>query len=279
MQILKTRDNLDIAYYVDDFTDPWRKPDTILLIHAAMGSARRWFRWIPALARQYRVVSFDLRGHGNSDIPATDAQFSLDHLVSDAIEILDLLEIDAAHVVGNSAGGYVSQQLALQHPQRVKTLSLYGSTPGLKNSHAPSWLPQIRQSGLKAFLAATIDERFDKNADPDLVRWFIEQAGSNDVEFIGHFISHMCTHYFMDELGRIQAPTLIVAAGDEPIGHGDAYVEMQARIKDAELRLIDTTGHNICDGYADGCVDLLCDFLRRQSSRQDSVHSQGSSQP
>jgi len=263
MNILKTRDGLDIAYYVDDFTDPWRKPETILLVHAAMGCARRWFRWVPALARQYRVVSFDLRGHGNSDIPDTDHPFSLDQLVGDAIEILDLLQIERAHVVGNSAGGYVAQKLALQHPERVHTLALFAATPGLKNSHAPTWLPRIREIGLKAFLASTIQERFDETADPQLVQWFIEQAGSNDVAFIGRFVSHMCTHYFMEELDAIQAPTLIVAAGHEPIGHGEAYQEMHARIRDSELVLIDTTGHNICDGYADRCVELLRGFLQR----------------
>jgi len=63
---LTTADGLKLAYYVDDFTDPWRKPDTLLLLHAAMGNSQRWFQWVPRLARQYRVVRFDLRGHGNT---------------------------------------------------------------------------------------------------------------------------------------------------------------------------------------------------------------------
>ncbi len=82
-----------------------------------------------------------------------------------------------AHIVGNSAGGYVSQQVAIHHPERVKTLSLFGATPGLKHSHAPTWVPKIKEMGLKPFLASTIDERFDETADPELVKWFIEQAG------------------------------------------------------------------------------------------------------
>jgi 3-oxoadipate enol-lactonase len=40
-----TADGFQLAYYVDDFTDPWRKPDTVLLLHAAMGNSRRWFQW------------------------------------------------------------------------------------------------------------------------------------------------------------------------------------------------------------------------------------------
>jgi pimeloyl-ACP methyl ester carboxylesterase len=260
-----TADGLKLAYYVDDFTDPWRRPDTLLLLHAAMGNSQRWFQWVPRLARQYRVVRLDLRGHGNSGMPKPTDDFSLAKLVSDAIAVLDLVGASDAHIVGNSAGGYVSQQLAIHHQDRVKTLALFGSTPGLKQSHAPTWVPKIKEMGLKRFLAATIDERFDSNADPELVNWFIEQAGSNDPAFIARFVLHMCTHDFMDELSAIKVPTLIVAAGKERIGHASAYEEMSKRIAGSDLFYYDTSAHNICDGYASRCVDDLMDFLKRRA--------------
>lgn len=259
-----TTDRTRLAYYVDDFTDPWTQPETVLLLHAAMGNSRRWFKWVPKLARQYRVVRMDLRGHGASQIPDPSQPFSLARLVQDSLELLDLLGIKSAHVVGNSAGGYVSQQLAIHHPARVKTLALYGSTPGLKNSHALTWIPKVKEAGLKKFLADTIDERFDSNAEPELVQWFIEQAGSNDPAFIARFVTHMTTHDFMDEVGQIKCPTLIVAAGKEKIGHASAYAEMHKRIAGSTLKLYDTGAHNICDGYADRCVADLLEFLSAQ---------------
>jgi pimeloyl-ACP methyl ester carboxylesterase len=261
MHTFKTRDGLNVAYYVDDFTDPWTKPDTVLLLHAAMGNSRRWFKWVPPLARKYRVVRMDLRGHGASQIPAPDQEFSLAQLVGDALEALDKVGAKSAHVVGNSAGGYVSQQLAIHHPDRVKTLALYGSTPGLKNSHALTWIPKVKELGLKKFLADTIDERFDSNAEPELVKWFIEQAGSNDPAFIARFVTHMTTHDFMEDVGQIKSPTLIVAAGKEKIGHAGAYDEMHKRIEGSTLKLYETGAHNICDGYADACMKDLLEFL------------------
>ena len=266
MQTFINRDGLSLAWYDESFAAPWSKPDTVLLLHAAMGSSQRWFRWMPPLVGRYRVLRMDLRGHGRSQVPAADQPFSLAHLVGDVVELLDRMGLESVHLVGNSAGGYVAQRLAIEHPQRIKTLALYGSTPGLKHSHAPTWVPRIAQQGIKSFLAETIDERFDSRADPGLVKWFIEQAGSNDPAFIGRFVLHMCTHDFMDDLVAVKAPTLIVAAGREKIGHASAYGDMQSRIQGSELHMIDTASHNICDGYADECLGLLLDFLERHSA-------------
>ena len=59
-------DGLKLAYYVDDNTDPWADAPTLLMLHAAMGNAQRFYAWVPMLSRHYRVVRLDLRGHGNS---------------------------------------------------------------------------------------------------------------------------------------------------------------------------------------------------------------------
>ena len=62
METFKASDGTPLAYYVDDFPDPWKKASVLLLLHAAMGSARRYYAWVPPLSRYYRVVRMDLRG-------------------------------------------------------------------------------------------------------------------------------------------------------------------------------------------------------------------------
>src|SRR5579862_3224631 len=104
MQRFTTSDGLSLTFYIDDFTDPWRPAPTVLLLHAAMGSARRYFGWIPHLARDYRVVRLDLRGHGNSQVPPAAQPLTLDRLVLDVAEFIDHLRLENAHIVGNSAG-------------------------------------------------------------------------------------------------------------------------------------------------------------------------------
>src|SRR5215831_20905373 len=104
-------DGMRLAYYIDDFSDPWRSAPPLLLLHAAMGSSRRYYAWVPRLSRHYRVVRMDLRGHGASGVPPADPSLTMQRLVKDTAELLDHVGCASAHVVGNSAGGYVAQNL------------------------------------------------------------------------------------------------------------------------------------------------------------------------
>jgi len=256
-------DGLSLAYYVDDFTDPWKSASTVLLLHAAMGSARRYFAWVPHLARDYRVVRLDLRGHGRSQVPSADQPLTLDRLGLDVAELLDHLGEGEAHVVGNSAGGYLGQQLAMTRPERVKSLCLFGSTPGLKNSQAPSWIPQIQAKGLRAFLAETIRDRLPADADPGLVTWFLDEAARNDPAYIGKFVLLMASYDWSEEVQRIRCPTLVVIPGGETVGSIANY-EPFRKLPDVEMRVYDGLPHNICDSVPDRCATDVRDFLRRR---------------
>jgi pimeloyl-ACP methyl ester carboxylesterase len=99
----------------------------------------------------------DLRGHGESQVPPTEPPLSMDRLVQDVRELLDHLGCGGVHIVGNSAGGYVAQNLAMASPERVRSLMLFGSTPGLKNSQvcAISWPPRSMTAFRMATTAAT----------------------------------------------------------------------------------------------------------------------------
>jgi 3-oxoadipate enol-lactonase len=259
----RTGDGLSLAYYTDDFTDPWKPAPTLLLLHAAMGSARRYFAWVPYLSRQYRVVRLDLRGHGRSQVPPPEQPLLLERLVADVVELLDDLGVAAAHIVGNSAGGYLGQQLAMYHAQRVKSLCLFGSTPGLKNSQAPSWIPQIGAKGLRGFLAETIRDRLPQDADPGLVEWFLDEAAKNDPAYIGKFVLLMASYDWSGEMGRIACPTLVVIPGGETVG-GVANYQPFRNVPDVELRVYDGMPHNICDSVPDRCALEVRDFLHRR---------------
>ena len=83
--------DLDMHYEVDDFTDPWRQPETILMLHGNAESGLAWYAWVPALARQYRVVRPDMRGFGQSTPMPRDYPWTLDRLIEDFCLLMDHL--------------------------------------------------------------------------------------------------------------------------------------------------------------------------------------------
>jgi 3-oxoadipate enol-lactonase len=265
MDSFTASDGVRLGYWIDDFTDPWNKAPILLLLHAAMGSARRYYAWVPPLSRHYRVVRMDLRGHGSSEIPPADRALTLDRLVRDVAELMDRLDCPSAHIAGNSAGGYLGQQLAMSQGERVRSLMLFGSTPGLKHSQAPNWIPQIQAKGMRAFLAETIADRLplDK-VDPGLVEWFLDEAAKNDPAYIGKFVLLMASYDWSDQLGRIRCPTLVVVPGAEPIGSTANYQPFRHHIKDVEMRVYEGAPHNICDAFPDRCAGDVLDFLGRR---------------
>lgn len=103
-QTFKTSDGVKIAYYIDDFTDPWKLAEPLFMLHSGMGSARRFCSMVPGLVPRYRVIRADTRGHGASQVPPDTLHLYKERLTQDALELLDHLEIDKTHVIGNLDG-------------------------------------------------------------------------------------------------------------------------------------------------------------------------------
>ena len=264
MQTFVASDGVRIAYYIDDFTDPWKNAPTLIMIHSAMASARRFYSMVPALARHYRVVRMDSRGHGKSQVPPADVPHNKERITQDVLELLDALGVDKAHLIGGSAGGYTAQLLAIQHPDRVKSLILFSSTPGFKGEQGKRWLRDAAKRGMRPVFAETIDERIPvKEADPRLIEWVLGEICRNDLGFLERFIGHWTDTDFMEEVGRIGCPTLIVEPGAHTIGAGSAFAEMQKRIPGSERIVYENGRHNLYDYLPERCVADTLAFLER----------------
>ena len=83
MPTFRPTPDLDMHYEVDDFTDPWRQPETILLLHGNAESGLAWYAWVPKLARRFRVVRPDMRGFGQSTPMPRDFPWTLDIVIDD----------------------------------------------------------------------------------------------------------------------------------------------------------------------------------------------------
>jgi pimeloyl-ACP methyl ester carboxylesterase len=121
-------------YISHDFSDPWKPHETILIQHGFGRHAEFWYHWIPVLARRYRVIRRDLRGHGFSSYPKPDGrgayeeyEYTKETILGEIVDMLDELGIKKVHFLGESTGGMLGEMLAakyvytLSHPFTLRT--------------------------------------------------------------------------------------------------------------------------------------------------------------
>src|SRR5215470_6457363 len=113
----------DFFYREDWFGEPWRKPETALLIHGNAESSIVWYAWLPRMAQEFRVLRPDLPGLGRSRIPA-GFEWSLPGLAAFVAHVMDKAGADSVHIIGAKAGGAIAMQFAADYPARTRTLSV-----------------------------------------------------------------------------------------------------------------------------------------------------------
>lgn len=269
MPSFQASDGLRLAYLVDDFTDPWTPPETLVLLHAGMGSARRFYAWVPILGRDCRVVRLDLRGHGASEIPGPDG-LTLDRLARDVIELADHLGAERFHLAGASGGAIIALAVAIRSPARVRTLAAFATTPGLKpsNVNAERWAAEIHAKGVRGFLRDRIADRFDLvKVEPGFVDWFLDESAKTSPELLARFVSLMATVDLTEELGRIRCPTLAVVPEHDPLSSMAQYEVLRDRIPDCEFVVYHGLPHNITDAAPARCAEDLRRFLAKHRGR------------
>jgi pimeloyl-ACP methyl ester carboxylesterase len=216
----------------------------VLLLHP-WGESRRTFDRLVPLLTGFRIYAPDLRGQGEADKP--DGGYSLVEQTEDAAAILDALHVPSAAVVGSSSGGYVAQQLAVSHPERVAALVLVGSPLSL-HGRAP-FADEVDA------LADPIDEGWVRDSlswfplKHPVPHWFIEDRVKDGLRMPAHawkgILNGLATATPPTEAGKIQAPTLILwGAEDTLLPRGDQET-LAARIPGCSLKVYPDVAHMV----------------------------------
>ena len=102
----------------------------VLFVHEFAGDHRSWEPQMREFGKRYRCIAYAARGYTPSDVPADKDAYSYLHVMRDCVAVLDHLKIEQAHIVGLSMGGYTTLQVALNHPHRVRSMTLAGTGSG-----------------------------------------------------------------------------------------------------------------------------------------------------
>ena len=221
--------------------------EAVMLAHAIGLDAAMWASLAEALAPRLRVVAFDARGHGKSPVPRRP--YTLEAMADDAAALLDRLGIARAHWVGLSMGGMVGQAFALRHPQRLGRLVLANTTASYGPEAAATWPARIKlveEGGLAAIRDGVTGRYFSeafRRASPGVVADTMERFMRTPVQGYLGCCDAIAALDFSRDLGRIQAPTLVIA-GSADIGTPPAMSEaLAAGIPGARLAVIQGASH------------------------------------
>lgn len=216
-----------------------------LILGPALGATwHMWDRQIPELSRHWRLIRFDLPGHGGSPAhPAT----SVGELADRLLATLDELGVDRFGYVGCSLGAAIGADLALRHPQRLGSLALVAAAA--RFGTADSWRQRgvvVRTNGLDPIARSTPERWFTPAfaaAQPAIVDWSVQMVRTTDPGCYIAACEALATFDVRAALGRIGVPTLVLAgAEDQATPAADARV-LVAGIPDARLALVPGGSH------------------------------------
>jgi pimeloyl-ACP methyl ester carboxylesterase len=229
----------------------------VLFLHEFAGDHRSWEPQVRALSRRYRCVTYSARGYPPSDVPEDAGAYSQARAVADAIAVLDALEIETAHVVGLSMGGFATLHLGLRHPERTRSLVVsavgYGAQPERQeafrresNLIADAFASEGAAEVAKRYAIGPARVQF-QNKDPRGWAEFAAQLGEHDSQgsartMRGVQAARPSLYDLTDELAALEVPTLLIA-GDEDEGCLEPSLMLKRTIPSAGLALLPKTGH------------------------------------
>ncbi len=229
----------------------------VLLTHGYSATGRMWKPQADALKDRYRIISWDMRGHGQTESPDDPTQYSEALTIGDMLALMEMLQTGPAVIGGLSLGGFMSLAFHLTHPELVRALVLCDTGPGYRNPEARAgWnraaerrAEQLEATGLAALGSGTevrATARYHKSA-----QGLAHAARGMLAQFDARIIDH---------LPDIRVPTLVIVGSlDEPFRGPSDY--MAAKIPGARLQVIEGAGHAANLDQPEAFNHVLLEFL------------------
>ena len=253
MPTLTTDDGVRLAFEETGSGAP------VVFVHEFAGDLRNWEPQVRHLSRRYRCITWNARGFPPSDVPDDTGAYSQERARDDVLAVLDALDIERAHVVGLSMGGFATLHFGLAHPGRARSLVVagvgYGAEPDQRErfrSEADITARILRTEGMAAWAAAyslgPTRVQF-QNKDPRGWREFADMLAEHSAAGSAHTQQGVqkerpSVFDLADGMRKLTVPTLVVT-GDEDWPCLVPSVFMKRTIPSAGLLVVPNTGHTV----------------------------------
>ena len=268
MPTLHGSPDLEMHYEVDDFTDPWRKPETVLMLHGNAESGAAWYGWVPTLSRKYRVVRPDMRGFGASTPMPRDFPWTLEIIIDDFVRLIDHLGLDRFHLVGAKIGGTIARAFAARRSERVKTLTVVGTPPPLRAGAAervPELNAAFERDGVEAWARQTMGGRLGSDFPPEGVEWWIKFMGRTAVSTQIGFMKTVACADIRADVPKIRCPTLVITTDGSGLATVDETRAWQQQIANSTLRVLPGNSYHVATTHAELCAAATLELIAKNS--------------
>jgi 3-oxoadipate enol-lactonase len=258
-----TINDCKLFYEIDDYTDPWSAPETVLLIHGFTESTPAWRAWVPHLARRYRVIRFDQLGFGQSGPVENDHAFTTARFVEHAAQIITQLGGGAAHVAGAKSGGLVAIELARLKPALVKTLTL-ASVP-LDPPQPGNWLAHMEAHGVKSWARETMPPRLGTSMPPEGFEWWVNLMGATRIETARAYMHWVGNIDVGATLNEVKCPALVLTTESPRRAYSRSDIDVyREKLPQAQIVALPVDGYHVGATAPDDCARAMLAFLARR---------------
>ncbi len=249
-------------YQVDGHGERW-----VTFVTGIANDLGMWDGQVPALERGFKLLRYDLRGHGGT--PASAGSYTIDLLVSDLQALLDELQIRKTSVVGLGLGGAIAQAFAIAHPERVEKLMPCCCRARMVPDFASMWhklRDTVQKNGLESIVEPTAQRWFSddfKSKNPEVLEKIRKMIrGTTQEGYMGVTAAFLGLD-LEDDLGSIEAPTLYVSGAEDKLGGPPALMAgLAAKVKGARHVSVPNAAHIANIQNPEGFNRVLTDFLK-----------------
>lgn len=250
------------------FYETYGEGEPVVLI-AGLGSPMlSWETQIPIYSENYKVIAFDNRGIGKSDI--TEPGFTISDMADDVIGLLDHLQIEKAKFIGKSMGGMITQRIGINHPDRVNKLVI-GCSAASRDEVGNLLLEGGREvaskAGMKAVWVTGLFYGYTRGYiedNIDVIKGFLDEMPDHDEQMLKGYMgqSQACEgHFSLDEIDKIDAPTLVMYGDKDLIMSPKKSLEMAEKIPGSRLQGFKDVGHGFWREKQEDVDRLVLEFL------------------